>query len=1646
MGRTAMDLRVRKTYSRIPKIVDIPDLISLQKQSYEKFLQRYTPLAKREDIGLHAIFKSVFPIKDFNKTSSLEYVSYHLEDPKYDVDECRQRGMTYAAPIKVLIRLVVFDMSESGIQTIRDVKEQEVYFGEIPLMTENGTFIINGTERVVVSQLHRSPGVFFEHDKGKTHASGKRIYSARVIPYRGSWLDFEFDHKDLLYVRIDRRRKFYATVLLRALGFSVPDLLSYFYDTETLRLAREEKKLVVFRKLDYDLIEGQRAVVDVLHPKTGAEICKKNRKYTKKVIKDMQKAGITELPITEEEYAGKVFAEDIVDENTGEVLYEANDKLTTKALDAVEKAGIAEFRILFFDRLNVGSYLRDTLEKDLEDVVRRKRVPTPEQAIEDIYHRLRPGDPPSATQARNYFNNLFFNEQRYDLSDVGRMKIEFKFANKRELLSLKRQGLVRVETLSLRRDHSFDLRVPDGEDARTWKLDFQLSDANSRLRTYGWQCSENAYRDGYAVSPEEICNEFTRLFSVVDLARPEGTKQDEWRLEFTVTTGEKQAKAIWVVDAKGAKDPRAAVPDEIEAQLQKALAKSSLTVSRSEAGSIVVSAEDGSRVAIDGHEVLKSRLVISGSGSSAITISTGLLTVALNEGQNVVITPTAPSKTLQLRIDGNETLRRRLRLPPVAPCFTLTPTDILRAVKYLVELKNSTQGYSVDDIDHLGNRRVRAVGELMENQCRVGLVRMERAIKEKMSVAQDIETSMPHELINAKPMSAVVKEYFGSSQLSQFMDQTNPLSEITHKRRLSALGPGGLARDRAGFEVRDVHPTHYGRICPIETPEGPNIGLIASLSTYARVNEFGFIETPYRKVDEGIVTDHVEYYSALEEEEHSIYQANAVMDPKTRRLEGEFLDVRRNGEFKQEAPETIDLMDVSPNQLVSVAASLVPFLENDDANRALMGSNMQRQAVPLLRTSAPLVGTALERTVAADSGVTVVARHSGVVVSVDAERIVVKRDEDTDDPLQATDIYKLIKYQRSNQSTCINQRPIVRRGDFVRAGDVIADGPATDKGELALGRNVVVAFMPWGGYNFEDSILISEKVVKEDLYTSVHIEEFECIARDTKLGKEEITRDIPNVSEEAMKDLDASGIIRLGAEVKTGDILVGKITPKGETQLSPEEKLLRAIFGEKAGDVRDTSLRVPPGVVGTVISAKVFTRKSEEKDERTREIEDDEKSKLLKDMNDEVQIIAESTYDKCAELLAGRKTANKVVSDGGDVIFPKGTQLEGAAVVKLPRKLIDDGERFRVPAAWRDLRFESAAGGKEATEKLALLLDKLEDQVNQVRMYFEEKIKRLVKGDELPPGVIKIVKIYVAIKRKLQVGDKMAGRHGNKGVISRILPEEDMPYLPDGRPVDVVLNPLGVPSRMNVGQILETHLGWAARNLGIQLAQMAESLWNAPALKKAAKDHFGDEGISTFIDSLDDDELLRFIGDNCEGIRLATPVFDGARESDIKAMLAQAGMKLDGKTELYDGRSGELFDQRVTVGVMYVLKLHHLVDDKIHARSIGPYSLVTQQPLGGKAQFGGQRLGEMEVWAMEAYGAAYGLQEFLTVKSDDVAGRTRMYEAIVKGENTLEPGLPESFNVLVKELRSLALDFELVDADADGNAPAQAPRSVQQAS
>jgi len=1359
--RVANNLRFRRNYGKIKKILELPYLIE------NLFVQKDVPPDQRQNIGLQGVFKSVFPIKDFNDTASLEFVSYSLSEPKYDVEDCHQRGMTYAAPLKVTVQMVLWDVDpQSNDRSIRNIKEQEVYFGEIPLMTKNGTFMVNGTERVIVSQLHRSPGVFFEHDKGKTHSSGKLLYSARVIPYRGSWLDFEFDPKDILYVRIDRRRKFPVTVLLRALGMTTEDLLNYFYQTDTV-VFDGKKAMVVFRP---DHFVGFKTGWNIRDPKSNELIAKEGKKLTRAMIRQMEATRVKHVPVALEDVIGRVAARNIVDPETQEVLVECNQELTQENLDLIRDKGIAQIEVIFLDESRMGPYLRDTMILD--------KLHKPQEAIIEIYRRMRPGDPPTAQTATNFCNNLFFNPDRYDLSKVGRLKL----------------------------NHRFKFNVP------------------------------------------------------------------------------------------------------------------------------------------------------------------------LEQG-------------------------------------TLRKEDILEVVRYLIELRNGN-GF-VDDIDHLGNRRVRPVGELVENHFRMGLVRMERAIKEKMSL-QDIDALMPQELINYKPVSAALKEFFGSSQLSQFLDQTNPLSEITHKRRLSALGPGGLTRERAGFEVRDVHPTHYGRVCPIETPEGPNIGLIASLSTYARVNEFGFIETPYREVGNGRVTDRIRYLSALDEEDHVIAQANAPIDNRGA-FTSDLVSARKGGEFVMARPEDVNYMDVSPNQLVSVAASLIPFLENDDANRALMGSNMQRQAVPLLRTEAPLVGTGMEKVVARDSGATVVALRDGVVEDVDSTRVVIKADHPSGSHRDTgVDIYDLVKFQRSNQNTCINQRPIVLVGDPVKKDDVIADGPSTEMGELALGSNLLVALMPWGGYNFEDSILISERVVKEDVYTSVHIEEFECVSRDTKLGPEEITRDIPNVGDEVLKDLDESGIIRIGAEVGPGDILVGKITPKGESQLSPEEKLLRAIFGEKAGEVRDTSLKVPPGVEGTVTNVRIFSRKGLGKDERSKIIEDEEINRLKKGQQDEIRIIQEGALKRLKKLVVGRVASARISDDNRKVLLNKGKEITEEDIDQIPRAYLG----------------EIRVDNESVENEVRRIVDSINEQVEIFKMVFQDKINRLQSGDELPPGVIKMVTVLVAIKRKLQVGDKMAGRHGNKGVISRILAEEDLPYLQDGTPVDIVLNPLGVPSRMNVGQILEAHLGWAARKLGDQIDKLLNhGKADTDGLRKHLKEFLASEEISKFIDSLEDQDVIRLGQKYRSGIPVASPVFDGSREDETFELLKKAGLPVSGQTTLYDGRTGEPFDQQVTVGMMYMMKLHHLVDDKIHARSTGPYSLVTQQPLGGKAQFGGQRLGEMEVWALEAYGAAYTLQEMLTVKSDDVAGRTRMYEGIFKGENILEPGLPESFNVMVKELQSLCLDVELVEED-----------------
>jgi DNA-directed RNA polymerase subunit beta len=1353
--------RIRKDFGRIKQIVEIPDLIGMQRESFQRFLQMDIPPEKREDIGLQTVFKSVYPIKDFTGSASLEFVSYRFGEVKHDIEECIHRGMTYEIPVRITVRLVVYEIDpDTGVSNIRDIKEQEIYFGTIPLMTEKGTFIINGTERVVVSQLHRSSGVFFDHDKGKSHSSGKIIYSSRIIPVRGSWIDMEVDPKDIVYIRIDRRRKFPVTLLFKALGYTTEDLLSYFYQTEKIVIKAKR----YFKEFNEEFLKGKRASKDIRDSKSGDVIVKKGRVFTLKAIKRLKSMRTKLIPINPEEIIERAAASTILDPNNGQPIVKVSELIDEETLTKLGEGGITEFELLYVDAASNSDSIRKTLLLD--------KVETKENALIEIYRRLRPGNPATPQVAQDFVDNLFFRSIYYDLSGVGRLKI------------------------------------------------------NQRLGI-----------------------------------------------------------------------------------------------------------------------------------SSAVNLN------------------------------------------------ILRKEDILFTAKALIELRD-TQGI-VDDIDHLGNRRVRAVGELLENQYRIGLVRMERAIKERMSL-QEVDALMPHDLVNPKPVSAVVKEFFGTSQLSQFMDQTNPLSETTHKRRLSALGPGGLTRERAGFEVRDVHPSHYGRICPIETPEGPNIGLIVSLSTYARVNAYGFIETPYRVVENAKVTDEVKFLDAFEEKDHPIAQANAPIDKK-RAYVNPLVTSRVSGEFMMVDKKNIDLMDISPNQLVSVSASLIPFLENDDANRALMGSNMQRQAVPLLINEAPLVGTGIEGVVARDSGVAVVAQRDAVVVDVDAARIVLKHHPTGESSEKDVTIFNLSKFIRSNQNTCFNHRPIVRKGEFVKAGEIIADGPATDQGELALGKNVTVAFMPWGGYNFEDSILVSERLVRDGIYTSVHIEEFEVVARDTKLGKEEITRDIPNVGEEALRNLDNSGIIRLGAEVQQADILVGKITPKGETQLSPEEKLLRAIFGEKAGDVKDSSLRVPPGVQGIVIDAKVFSRRGIDKDDRTRLIEDEEISSLEKDRDDELAVIEEVVRAPLDDLLVGQK-AMADLKKGKKVYIDNGAKIDSDTLSKIPLAQLE-GLVLKDP---------------KISQQVHEILERYRDQRELCRLAFEQQINRYEKGDDLPPGVIKMVKVYVAMKRKLSVGDKMAGRHGNKGVVSRILPVEDLPYFEDGTTVDMVLNPLGVPSRMNVGQILEIHLGRAAKGLGEQLTQLIQAE-KYKAVREKMKTIFTTTSHRKMISDLDGKQLADFADFYKDGVHMATPVFDGAKEDEIKTLLEEAGLEQSGQTTLYDGRGGERFDDKVTVGTMYVMKLHHLVDDKIHARSIGPYSLVTQQPLGGKAQFGGQRLGEMEVWAMEAYGAAYALQEFLTVKSDDMAGRTRMYEKIVKGQNVLEPGIPESFRVMTKELQALGLDITLLE-------------------
>jgi len=1369
--------RIRKDFGKRQSILDVPYLLAIQLDSYRKFLQTDAIEANRTDVGLHAAFKSVFPISSYSGNATLEYLSYRLGEPVFDVKECQMRGLTYAAPLRVKVQLKVYEKDASGARKLkRDIAEQEVYLGELPLMTDNGTFIVNGTERVIVSQLHRSPGVFFDHDKGKTHSSGKLLFQARVIPYRGSWLDFEFDPKDCVYARIDRRRKLPVTIVLRALGYTEEQMLDLFFEKNTFYLSPHG--------VSFELIPARlRGETSAFEIRIGnAVVVEEGRRITARHVRQLEEADIKRLPVPTEYLAGKVLAHDVFSKDTGEVLAKVNEILTVATVAKLVDAGIEEIRTLYVNDLDRGPYISDTIRIDPT----RTRL----EALVEIYRMMRPGEPPTKDAAENLFHNLFFNPERYDLSPVGRMK--------------------------------FNRRV--GREAGT----------------------------GSGI-----------LYDGIYFSR----RTDEF----------------------------------------------------------------GKRVVTE---------------------------------------------------HGEE-------------------SDVIDVLKTLIDIRNGNG--IVDDIDHLGNRRVRSVGEMAENAFRIGLVRVERAVKERLTLAES-EPLMPQEMINAKPVAAAVKEFFGSSQLSQFMDQNNPLSEVTHKRRVSALGPGGLTRERAGFEVRDVHPTHYGRVCPIETPEGPNIGLINSLSVYARTNDFGFLETPYRKVTQGKVTDTIDYLSAIEESQYVIAQANAELNPKGR-FTDELVSCRYQNEFTLMASDRIDYMDVSPKQIVSVAASLIPFLEHDDANRALMGSNMQRQAVPTLRADTPLVGTGIERSVAVDSGVTVIARRGGVVDSVDASRIVVRvNDNETSAGEPGVDIYNLTKYQRSNQNTCINQRPLVNVGDLLTRGDVLADGPSTDLGELALGQNLLVAFMPWNGYNFEDSILISERVVQEDRFTTIHIEELACVARDTKLGPEEITADIPNVGDSALAKLDEAGIVFIGAEVKSGDILVGKVTPKGETQLTPEEKLLRAIFGEKASDVKDTGLRVPPGMDGTVIDVRVFTRDGVDKDARALSIEKSEIERVRKDLNDQRRILEDDLFSRVRQTLIGKKAA------GGPKKLKSGSTVTAEYLDELSRD------------QWFEIRLED----DDANSQLEQVAERLKAQQRDFEKRFEDKKSKITAGDDLAPGVLKMVKVYLAVKRRIQPGDKMAGRHGNKGVISSIVPVEDMPYMEDGTPVDIVLNPLGVPSRMNIGQVLETHLGWAARGLGHKIGRMLEQQNSMVELRGFLDEIYNQTGgQKADIKSLTDREVIELSRNLTKGVPMATPVFDGATEAEIKHLLALADLPTSGQTTLLDGRTGERFERQVTVGYMYMLKLNHLVDDKMHARSTGPYSLVTQQPLGGKAQFGGQRFGEMEVWALEAYGAAYTLQEMLTVKSDDVNGRTKMYKNIVDSNHQMDAGMPESFNVLVKEIRSLGINMEL---------------------
>ena len=1442
--------RIRKDFGKRSSILDVPYLLAIQIDSYRDFLQEGIASDDRGEEGLHAAFKSVFPIESYSGDAALEYVRYRLEKPMFDVSECRLRGKTYAASLRVILRLVLYEKETGGgrgskvvERVVKAVKEQEVYMGEIPLMTDTGTFIINGTERVIVAQLHRSPGVFFEHDRGKTHSSGKLLFSARVIPYRGSWLDFEFDPKDLVHVRIDRRRKLPATVLLRALGYSTEEILALFFDFNSFDITPDGLRF----KFVPDRLRGDVAAFDI-RDKEGAVLVEAGRRITARHIRQITKVGLDLLEVDDDYAFGKYLGRDVVDMETGEIIANANDEVTGELLGKLREYGVESFETLYTNDVDRGPFMSRTLSTD----------PTQSQldAQVEIYRMMRPGEPPTKEAAQGLFHNLFFSAERYDLSSVGRMKFNRRIGRSRE----EGPGV-----------------IYDGK----------------YIKSY---------------------------------------------LGFEERTIEKSATAR----------------NEVKSRW---------------------------RITRDMHDSMTGKLV----ARSHEPATAELLRLVFKAGHESV-------DVFQTRRDDEMLTRLVLEHDD--------ESDVIEVLKTLVDIKNGIG--MVDDIDHLGNRRIRSVGEMAENQFRIGLVRVERAVKERLSLAET-EELMPQELINAKPVSAVVKEFFGSSQLSQFMDQNNPLSEVTHKRRVSALGPGGLTRERAGFEVRDVHPTHYGRVCTIETPEGPNIGLINSLAVYARTNRYGFLETPYRKVEKGQVTDEIDYLSAIEEGQYVIAQANTTLDDDGRLIDS-LVTCRHQNEATLSSPERVQYMDVSPKQIVSVAASLIPFLEHDDANRALMGSNMQRQAVPTLKTEKPLVGTGMERKVAIDSGVTVVARRGGTVDSVDAARIVVRvNDDETVAGEPGVDIYSLIKYTRSNQNTCINQRPLVKPGDVIAGGDVLADGPSTDLGELALGQNMLVAFMPWNGYNFEDSILISERVVEEDRYTTVHIEELVCFARDTKLGPEDITSDIPNVSESALSKLDESGIVYVGAEVKAGDILVGKVTPKGETQLTPEEKLLRAIFGEKASDVKDTSLRVPSGMNGTIINVQVFTRDGVEKDARARQIEESELEKVRKDLDDQFRILADDTYLRLQRLLVGQ------VSDGGPGGLEAGSRID------------EDYLRTIDPREWFAIRLRS----DDANAQLEKAREQLDAQKAQLDAYFTEKEGKLRSGDDLAPGVLKMVKVYLAVKRRVQPGDKMAGRHGNKGVISMIVPVEDMPYMNDGTPVDIVLNPLGVPSRMNVGQVLEAHLGWASKELGHRVSHMLESLGHSRGLRRFLQKVYALEDKTDPVGGLSDNELRELAGNLRGGVPMATPVFDGASESEIKDLLELAGLPRDGQTRLFDGRTGDPFDRPVTVGYMYMMKLNHLVDDKMHARSTGPYSLVTQQPLGGKAQFGGQRFGEMEVWALEAYGASYTLQEMLTVKSDDVNGRTKMYKHIVDDEHRMEAGMPESFNVLMKEIRSLGIDIEL---------------------